>query len=177
MPDKSVEEIARAETRFWPKVAKGNDSDCWNWTASTMGKGYGQFTFCGRRIKASRMSWMIHRGEIPPGLFVCHTCDNPLCVNPLHLFLGTNSDNLLDAARKGRNPMQVNPSVLWGEKHGSAKLTDAEVLSIIRDCDGIPARVIAGMHGVCPSTIVRLRNGKMRRWLTLQFRTTQTGER
>jgi hypothetical protein len=60
-------------------------------------------------VQAHRFSYELHRGPIPAGMFACHRCDNPTCVNPDHIFLGTNQDNLRDAARKGRNPMQRHP--------------------------------------------------------------------
>lgn len=90
--------------RFWSKVNKTDD--CWLWTASTV-RGYGQFHVAyadgiAQHLSAHRYAWEHFNGPIPDGLSVLHRCDQPLCVNPIHLFLGTQSDNLHDASRKGR---------------------------------------------------------------------------
>lgn len=90
-----------AIARFWPKVDKAGD--CWIWKASKRRKGYGQFQLNGTMVSAHRVAWQIEHGEIPAGLLVCHHCDNPSCVRPDHLFLGTNSDNQKDAGAKKRH--------------------------------------------------------------------------
>jgi hypothetical protein len=98
-------------SRFWEKVRKGESSNsCWLWTASGLGGGknqfYGQFTITrdGKQYHtyAHRVSWELHNGPIPDGLSVLHKCDTPRCVNPAHLFLGTHTDNMRDAAAKHR---------------------------------------------------------------------------
>ena len=92
------------EERFWEKVCKG--PECWEWTGATSGRlPYGHIYRNGREQRAHRVSWEINRGQIPLGLSVLHRCDNPGCVRPDHLFIGTQSDNLKDAVSKGR----VNP--------------------------------------------------------------------
>lgn len=97
----TVKEGDRA--RFWGKVDR--TGRCWNWTASLDDKGYGMFKLDGRMWKAPRVSWLFHNAD-PGKLMVCHRCDNPRCVHPDHLFVGTQSDNMTDCAAKGRLNLQ-----------------------------------------------------------------------
>ena len=112
--------------RFWDKVKKSTSSDCWEWTAARTQSGYGQIGIDGVVKYAHRFSWELHFDEIPDGLCVCHHCDNPGCVNPNHLFVGTIADNNRDMSVKGR---QRGPS---GEKSANSKLTKEDVLEIRR---------------------------------------------
>lgn len=114
---KKVPTFEETVVRFWSKVHKtSSPHGCWEWTASCFEKrgGYGQFStvsFSGRkRYSAHRFSWLIEHGSIPKGLCVLHRCDNPKCVNPMHLFLGTDMDNVRDMRAKRRDSWSKSPS-------------------------------------------------------------------
>lgn len=103
------------------------DTGCHEWTAAKYYNGYGVFCIAGCNHTAHRAAWMLFKGDIAPGLDVCHACDNKGCVNVDHLFLGTRSENMMDRVRKGRHPRKPNK----GRENGRAKLTD-EIVSAIR---------------------------------------------
>lgn len=140
--------------RFYEKFEKDSETGCWNWTASTAGKGYGQIKIpkTRKQMYAHRLSYIINSGEIPDGMEVCHTCDNMRCVNPDHLFLGTQSDNLGDMKAKGRH--------LYGERNTEAKLTEKQVEGIHEmSAEGSSTYALARAFGVSQSTIWRILNG------------------
>lgn len=87
--------------RFWDKVNKSSSENCWGWEAQLV-RGYGKFWFNGANWRAHRFSWLIDNGNIPSGACILHRCDNPKCVNPKHLFLGSHADNMRDKMNKGR---------------------------------------------------------------------------
>lgn len=115
--------------RFFAKIypPKPGSDDCWEWQSYKSKEGYGKFGAMGETL-AHRVSYRLHKGEIPEGMFVCHSCDNPSCVNPDHLWLGTNSDNQIDCVKKGR--ARRVPQI--GEKNGSSKLNEVQVIEIRR---------------------------------------------
>lgn len=140
--------------RFWAKVDKSGD--CWIWTAYKTPKGYGQFRIGGRakgRAHLShRVAWAIANGGWPT-LCVCHSCDNPACVNPAHLFLGTHAENMVDRDRKGR--------VQHGASHYLAKLTEGDIPTIRAALSaGSSKAAIAKDFGVSRATIRKVGQGK-----------------
>jgi hypothetical protein len=119
--------------RFWNKVDKtsgrGPKGDCWIWTAATMKiNGYGVFGMHPKfsAFLAHRMSWFITHNSLPNDRMILHTCDNPPCVRPDHLFIGDQYDNMRDCANKNR----TGTNGLYGEKQGAHKLTESKVLEI-----------------------------------------------
>jgi HNH endonuclease len=115
------------EERFWKKVSKTDG--CWLWTGNKNPKGYGLIGAGGSKgkmLSAHRLSYRIHKGDVSPGAYVLHSCDNPSCVNPAHLRIGTQRDNIRESFKKGR---KTNP-VAFGESNPRSKLTQAQVYYI-----------------------------------------------
>ncbi len=133
--------------RFNAKVAVTAPNDCHEWIAAKTSEGYGIFRFAGKNMTAQRFAWWISTGIWPAKLMVCHSCDNKLCCNPAHLWLGTAKENMQDALAKGR--MAV------GERNGSAKLTEREVRQIRTEyaARDTTYRQLADEHNVAHSLI------------------------
>lgn len=167
--------------RFWSGINKDGPipehmphlGQCWVWTKSRFATGYGQMRLKYTRYGTHRLSWFIHNGAIRDGLFVCHKCDNPLCARPDHLFLGTNSENIQDASRKGLlNPPRVSgvrngrytmpERTARGERSGAAKLTDNQVLEIRKRLLSSKRygliKALASEYGVHRGTIMGIEN-------------------
>jgi Autographiviridae endonuclease len=140
--------------RFLAKVCPATSSGCWLWQGEVRPDGYGLVSLDGRELRAHRAAWILFRGEIAPGVVVCHKCDVRACVNPEHLFLGTPADNAQDMLNKGRSPR--------GESNHNAKLT-AEQVSRIKAMlaeDRLYISEIAREFGVTASTIRGIKQGK-----------------
>ncbi len=137
--------------RFASKVSFAKtQGGCWEWIASKNHKGYGRFDLDGKARQAHRVSWQLFNGRpVPDGLCICHTCDNRGCVNPDHLWLGTNAENNADMMRKGRNNQ---PKM---EASGRSKLTRQDVLEIraLIESGEKTWREMAKSYGVGTSTI------------------------
>lgn len=134
---------------------------CWLFDGHWGRGGYGQFYIVrGTPLHAHRVSWMLHNGPIPPGAHVLHKCDVPPCFRPDHLFLGTPFDNVHDCMAKGR---KTAPPHLQGSGHGSARLSDAEVLEIrARWADGGISQTALGLiYGVNQTTISAIVHRKL----------------
>jgi len=130
--------------RFWSKVERTDT--CWVWRGAKSGPGYGAMRISGRRVGTHRLSYELFVGPIPAGMHVCHTCDNPPCCNPAHLFLGSAADNQHDKARKGRAAAR--------SRNGAAKLTDAQFDEVIeRVAAGERQSHVARDFGVTPQAV------------------------
>lgn len=127
------------------------ENGCIVFTGSRNLFGHGEISYKGKRFRAHRLSYMVNIGPIPEGMVVCHKCDNPPCINPDHLFIGSQADNLKDARQKGRMATP-NPR---GEKHGLAKLTADKIVAIRKDQR--TQREIAKEYGVHQTTIKNIK--------------------
>ena len=152
-------ELVRFENKFEPITESG----CWIWGGKSP---RGSFLYGGRNISAYRAAWLLFRGTIPTGIQVCHKCDVPACVNPQHLFLGTQSDNIRDMYAKGRGPddaaiQRCNAARKRGAAHPRpmAKLTP----DMVRDIRAAPwpQKDIARQFGVSQQTISRVKRGQL----------------
>ncbi len=146
--------------QFWARV--DTSGVCWVWTGAKNSGGYGDIRYDGRKVGTHRVAWELTNGPIPNGLWVLHRCDNPPCVRPDHLFLGTNTDNMRDRASKGRTNQRK------GEKSPHAKLTWASVREMRqRRQDGVRVIDLASEYGVAQSTVSELLAGGTWREVTI----------
>jgi hypothetical protein len=145
------------QDRLWAKTKIGEPSDCWEWQGWRHPFGHGQIGR-GRRIEGLAythvVAWEVTNGPVPDGMYVCHQCDNPPCVNPAHLFLGTAADNIRDMVRKRRHS--------FGEAHAS-KLTEDDVLAIRRRiAKGETQQCVADSFGISRSMVGKI--SRFNRW-------------
>jgi hypothetical protein len=143
--------LARFHTRYLVNAATG----CWEWQRSFVRGGYGSFFYKGRIGRAHRVSYILHYGEIDPDILVCHKCDNPKCVNPEHLFLGTYQDNNHDMHRKHRAPTSNNK--IQGSLNIHAKITEADVINIrALSASGISKAEIGRQYNIRDSNVCKI---------------------
>lgn len=146
---------------FWAKVEKSDS--CWNWIAGKTKQGYGKIQVGRVWFLASRFSYMLHNGLLPKDKpFVLHSCDNPSCVNPAHLWAGTQLDNINDMVSKGRAATGIRSGAhthpeKWkrGEENSSSKLTSSQVIEMRKRRDEGNATIMALCkdYGVCKRTV------------------------
>lgn len=151
--------------RFWKfvQVTEG----CWSWVGSTINGTYGQIKIAGRIYASHRISWVIHNGSIPRNRLVCHHCDNPNCVRPDHLFIGTHNDNMNDMDRKSRRVMPPMESLSSpGESNPNARLKRENIITI-RELlrKGAPQKTVARFFGVSQFAISLIYRRKL--WSSL----------
>jgi len=171
-PAKTIKPLsAKDQERFLLNVIAGeNPADCHDWKLGKTSRGYGVFWLKGKQVRAPRAAYTIAFGEIPDGMFVCHKCDNPSCVNPLHLFLGKTEENMADMTAKGRQMKgdshysRTNPEKLArGKNHSrpTAKITEIQVLqirSLKRSMTNLAIAKMFGLSQAAVSMIVTKRN-------------------
>lgn len=153
--------------RFWSKVSLTANQDlCWEWNKFTDKDGYGLFQINKKAIRANRFAYLITKKELPDDMMVCHTCDNPKCVNPSHLFLGTAKDNIQDCVKKGRKFISA------GELCGTSKLKEDDVKKIFELWkSGLYTKTgLAKMFNLAQPHVSRIINGNSWKYLSRDFK-------
>lgn len=150
---------------FWDRVDKHGPDDCWEWKKGRFKRGYGCVSINGAATIASRVSYFIATGIDLGDSLACHSCDNPPCCNPRHIFPGTEADNSADMARKGRsasgrrNARYTKPETSpRGERHGRSKITDdiVRLLRVEYASGRIGTRPLAAKHGISRDIVRRV---------------------
>jgi len=158
--------LSAKDARRWQEAeiaCRRGPAECWPWQGALSRDGYGSFSAGGTKLIASRVAWVFAHGDPDPKLKVCHRCDNPRCVNPAHLFLGTSADNQRDCAEKGRSRLTDHR----GSRNPGAKLTAEDVLEIRRRRGaGELQATLAKAFGVAESTVFALLRGQT--WASLR---------
>lgn len=158
MPRKYTTE--QAIKSFWNRVIiTANDNQCWLWKGAFDNKGYGNKYWNGKFRKAHQVAWILPNYVIPRGMEICHSCDNPACVNPKHLFLGTRQDNVDDMVAKNRG----NYPGSKGEKNGNRKLRSEDVIAIRQKyaTGNISYQILAQEFGLTKAHIGRIVKRKL----------------
>lgn len=147
--------------RYQAKVGRAGLNECWSWLACVSSSGYGCIGYKKKMLTASRVAWELEHGPIPGGLVVCHKCDNPRCCNPHHLFLGTQHQNILDSASKGRHRSKTRPDEGCGANHHHANLNEWSACGVLaRRLMGAPIKEVAEEHGITTSTVSKIALGQ-----------------
>lgn len=142
------------KARFWGRVRK-SDTGCWLWLGWRLPSGYGMVRYEGRDVGAHRVSWELTHGALPAGAFVLHRCDNPPCVRPDHLFLGSAKSNTQDMLRKGRHRVER------GAQHHAARLGEDEALEIrLRAASGASQHALAAEFCISPQAVNDIVRGR-----------------
>lgn len=148
-------DASRSIARFHRSYTVNPNTDCWEWNLHLTDDGYGRCHFNGSNVRAHRLSYELHNGAFPRHLVVCHSCDNPKCVNPLHLFVGTQKDNMRDKRLKGRSK-----GINKGSLNGMSKLSELDVEEIKYLLKvGLKQEDIATLYGSTQSHVSRIKNG------------------
>lgn len=132
--------------KFWNNVQRSDG--CWTWSGARHERGYGRFRVGSVVHRAHRFAWLITRGDIPQGMHVLHRCDNPSCVRPDHLFLGSHADNMRDKARKGRNTASRKLTASDARAIKAALANGTDMVTIARAYNVTPPCIGAIKHGV-----------------------------
>lgn len=157
-----------AQLRFWSYVDRNADAECWIWRGDRSRFGHGRFLFLGNRTQAHRYAYELTHGPLSDAAILCHKCDVPGCVNPSHMFVGTQKDNIQDSVRKGRWPTgrahwcsRMPELVRRGERAGSSKLSEDQVAEIYRlCCAGSSYTSVAALFGINNTTAAQIHKGK-----------------
>lgn len=158
-----VEILRRYQDRFNSRLKKNPATGCLEWQGARFPEGYGKIHIRPKVLRTHRVAWALANGRWPGEMMVCHSCDNPCCCNPEHLWLGSNSDNQVDAVKKGRRS-HIEPTK--GQKNGMARITEGEAREIIRlISEGQTNKAIAQIYGISHAQVSLIRLGKSWRHL------------
>lgn len=148
---------AANDSNFWSKASRPSEDSCWEWAKGRNDKGYGRIVLDGDELKAHRVAYALGYGvEVPGSVLVCHRCDNPGCVNPGHLFLGSFQDNNTDTWAKGRG------KPLLGAANGNCWLSNEEVAWVLETAGAVSGVMAAQALGCSPALVSMIRSGKRR---------------